>query len=286
MQKSRVIEATVPVEEAEHQSPTLAFISINNIMSAETIKYTNARRRLDLSSATTVVVANPYLKGSSKSASAKNVVAADGGVRESASSTIITPEAGIEKFFVARERRHVVGDAKPRAARALVTPRDPSDSRVVRGHDDDDDEHKSSAKHGPKRRSLEFSSDEDDSDLYYCRSDDDSRTNNVAKGSRMYDPIEIHSKLDYHHRGELPLDRGRLRAYRFIRDNFLIPRDIEADPKFGVHSGSCFEERVIRAYSLGQLQPKKESKRSGRSLLVCSYCGDQGHIRDGCLKLL
>jgi hypothetical protein len=243
----------------------------------ETIK-SNAKRRLDLSSASTTnerkKVKNPYVKAS-KSASAD--VTEERSAAATLSSTI-TPEAGIEKFFVAKRG---IRDAKPRTARTLVTP--PKVDAWVRGQYDA--EQGSAKQYGQQRRSLEFPSDDDDSDLYY-RSDDNSRTNNVARESNMYEPCKIHSKLGYHHRGELPLDQGRLRAYRFIRNNFLIPRDVEADLHFGVHSGSCFEERVIRAYSLGLLKPKKESKRSGRSLLVCSFCGDQGHIRGRCSKLL
>ena len=75
-----------------------------------------------------------------------------------------------------------------------------------------------------------------------------------------------------------------MKAYRFVREHYLVPRDIEADPKFGPYSGSCFEERVIRAYSLGQLEPKGGGGED--ALLVCSYCGEVGHKRGGCPELL
>ena len=227
----------------------------------------NARRRLDLSSATakrTTKVKNPYLKDP-KSAHTNTQENAP-----TTSTSTITPEAGIEKFFVSKRE---AGDSQPRAARKLVTPRE---NDVLVGE--------SEKAKGLKRKSLEFSSDDDANGLYY-HSDTESRTNNMARKKKLYYPDHIHYTLDYHHRGELPLDQGTLKAYRFIRQHFLIPCDIESDPKFGAYSGSCFEERAIRAYSLGQLEPKK-SNQSESSLLVCSYCGDVGHKRERCLKLL
>ena len=130
------------------------------------------------------------------------------------------------------------------------------------------------------------SSDEDGdstSSLYYHSADESS--SGKLKKTKVYEPDHIHSSLDYHNRGELALDQEALNSYRFIRKHFLIPFDIETDPDFGPYSGSCFEERVIRAYSLGQLKPKQTAK-NGESLLVCTYCGDEGHKRDACLKLL
>mmetsp|Transcript_25373 Transcript_25373/g.54557 ORF Transcript_25373/g.54557 Transcript_25373/m.54557 type:complete len:236 (+) Transcript_25373:222-929(+) len=227
----------------------------------------NAKRRLDLSSATTkrerTKVKNPYLEAP-KSASTNTEEDA------TTKTSTITPEAGIDKFFVSKRK---AGDAKPHAARKLVTPRE-------NGIQQQDKELKRVAK-GQTRKSLEFTSDDDTRDLYYHSAED----SHHSKKTKLHEAGNIHSILGYHHRGELPLDQGTLKAYRFIRNHFLIPRNIEADPKFGAHSGSCFEERVIRAYSLGQLKPKKSNK-SECSLLVCSYCGDEGHKRDGCLKLL
>mmetsp|Transcript_32711 Transcript_32711/g.69085 ORF Transcript_32711/g.69085 Transcript_32711/m.69085 type:complete len:232 (-) Transcript_32711:221-916(-) len=229
----------------------------------ETNKGTNAKRRLDLGSTTkrttrsTKVVENPYLKKPPTQSASNDPIAA---------ASTITPETGIEKFFVSKK----AGEKKPSAARQLVTPRDEIDQ---------------------KRKSLDFNSEDDDPDGSYYHSDN-SRTNTNNKriktkkggGHEEYEPAShIHSTLDYHHRGELPLDEGTLKAYRFIRNHFFVPYDIEADPKFGAYSGSCFEKRVIRAYTLGQLEPKKEEYGS---LLVCSYCGEEGHKRDGCSKLL
>eukprot|EP00584_Thalassiosira_punctigera_P017380 CAMPEP_0172548394 /NCGR_PEP_ID=MMETSP1067-20121228/17698_1 /TAXON_ID=265564 ORGANISM="Thalassiosira punctigera, Strain Tpunct2005C2" /NCGR_SAMPLE_ID=MMETSP1067 /ASSEMBLY_ACC=CAM_ASM_000444 /LENGTH=234 /DNA_ID=CAMNT_0013335601 /DNA_START=46 /DNA_END=747 /DNA_ORIENTATION=+ len=226
---------------------------------------TKAKRRLDLGgSAATggggetkrkTKVRNPYKV--SKPTSTDAARADEGG--EAAVVSTVTPDAGIEKFF--SSRRSEAGDAKPRAARQLVTPR----------HDGGPS---SNGKGG--RKSPGVNSEDDDVEGLYYHSDSDSRSKNAAKKRERYEPGHIHSTLAYRHRGELQLNQGTLKAYRFIRKHFLIPRDIEADPRFGPHSGSCFEERVVRAYNLGQLEPKDRREEWGE-LLVCYYCGEEGH---------
>jgi len=237
------------------------------------------RRRLDLSTTTNrrtkVKVENPYLRTKAKVENPYLKVPKSLYINTEEDVTAvvatITPEVGIDKFFVSKR---IAGEAKPHAARKLVTPRE-----TVQLHDDELTNTK-----GQKRKSLECKSEDDDSnDGLYYHSDEGSCTDKTAKNAKRYEPGHIRSILDYHHRGELPLDQGTLKAYRFIRNHFLIPRNIEADPKFGAYSGSCFEERVIRAYTLGQLEPRIPKKGS---LLVCSYCGGEGHKRDDCLELL
>ena len=100
----------------------------------------------------------------------------------------------------------------------------------------------------------------------------------------VFKPTHIHANLDYYRRGDLALNQETLKVYRFIRDNFHIPTHIEGSTKFGPLSGSCFEERVIRAYSLGELHPK--DGRVKHDLLVCTYCGEEGHTRGECNELL
>jgi len=234
----------------------------------------NAKRRLDLSSSARTTgantkVKNPYLKASkpaSKPTSKPESEYQHTTKEDVKATTVITPDAGIEKFFVSSRKD---GGKKSAASRKLVTPHENNALKLG---------------HGQKRKSLDFASDDDTSDFYY-HSDEEARTTTATKKGKVYKPGHMHSSLDYHHRGDLPLDQGKLKAYRFIRNHFLIPRDIEADPKFGTYSGSCFEERVIRAYTLGQLKPKK-SKLSASSLVVCSYCGEEGHARDDCPELV
>lgn len=99
-----------------------------------------------------------------------------------------------------------------------------------------------------------------------------------------FKPTHIHANLEYHRRGDLALRATTLKVYRFVRDHFLIPKEFEVDHKFGPLSGSCFEERVIRAYSLGELEAKMGLE--GCDLHVCTYCGEGGHLKGNCGKLL
>lgn len=100
----------------------------------------------------------------------------------------------------------------------------------------------------------------------------------------VFKPTHIHANVDYHRRGDLALDATTLKVYRFVRDHFLIPKSFEADYKFGPLSGSCFEERVVRAYSLGELKAKKGLNEV--DLQVCTYCGVEGHVKGDCNDLL
>ena len=191
-------------------------------------------------------VKNPYLK-TSKTTEPSTIART---VDQKDSVAKVTPETRLEKFFVPKQK----DEKKKDAIRKLVPPGGMSS-------DDDSSSNNSSS-----------------SSLYYHSNDES------LKSSKKLDQDHMYKSLDYSHRGELQLDQGSLKAYRFIRNHFLIPNDIENNEKFGPHSGQCFEQRVIRAYTLGQLKAKKEYR--GESLLVCSYCGDEGHKRDACLKLL
>jgi len=261
-------------------------------------KATKAKRRLGLSAGTNddepakKEVKNPYLNPSATAASspASNTkqAAATTTIATKTTSTV-TPDADIDKFLVGkRKARDDAGDddddeVKPSVARKLVTPHDAAGPRTRT---------KTKQQQLLSRKSLKFTSEDVISgDLYY--DSDDENTNNKPK-PEGYVPVHIHSNVDYHRRGDVALNQGTLHAYRFIRNHFHVPKNLENDPKFGALSGSSFEERVIRAYSLGQLEPNMNGKRMmkpGSSdgnlmLLVCSYCGDEGHKRDGCSKLL
>lgn len=116
--------------------------------------------------------------------------------------------------------------------------------------------------------------DQDNDSLYYQSGDEED----------TFKPTHLHANVDYHRRGDLALDCKTLKVYRFIRDNFCIPNTFEMDHKLGPLSGSCFEERVIRAYCLGELEPRKGKVKS--NLLVCTYCGGEGHKKDSCRDLI
>ena len=176
-----------------------------------------------------------------------------------ADASIITPETGIEKFFTKDKKDDGKKKVPPAAKRKLVSP-----SRGV------EEQQQSDTRSGKE-------------ELYYHS--DNSSEGQVPKATT--NPYHIHESIDYHHRGEVTLSTGQMGAYRFIRNHFLIPRNIELDPDFGPWSGICFEERVLRAYTLGQLLPKKPKKGGDGSMLkVCTYCGNEGHKRDGCLELI
>ncbi|KAL3781480.1 hypothetical protein HJC23_009149 [Cyclotella cryptica] len=169
-------------------------------------------------------------------------------------SSAVTPEAG-SKSYVTRTKSKDLFAKEPKSARKLVTPLKDDLIEPV--------------------------------DLFGDKEDDDSvlyQSGDEEQDAKHYKPTHIHRNVDYHRRGELALDQRTLKAYRFIRHNFLIPSTFENDRKFGPLSGSCFEERVIRAYSLGQLAPRVATTES--SLLVCTYCGKEGHMKESCADLL
>ena len=206
-------------------------------------------------------VDNPYKKQKSTSTNTEStqtgaaIASVDGPTSTSSATTsIITPETGIEKFFLKDKKDH---GKKPSAKRQLlVSPRHSEDASAD-------------------------ASGEDIEGLYYHS--DDSNTQSKNKQKSDYHPDHIHGIIDYHQRGEVSLTTGQMNAYRFIRNNFNIPRDIELDSKYGPWSGICFEVRVMRAYALGQLKSKSGD---GSSLRVCTYCGEEGHKRDKCMKLI
>lgn len=175
-----------------------------------------------------------------------------------ADASIITPETSIEKFFTKDKKDDGKKKVPPAAKRKLLV----SPSRGV------EEQQQSDTRSGKE-------------ELYYHS--DNSSEDQVPKETN---PDHIHESIDYRHRGEVKLSTGQMGAYRFIRNHFLIPRNIELDPDFGPWSGICFEERVLRAYTLGQLLPKKPKRGDGSMLKVCTYCGTEGHKRDGCLKLI
>ena len=65
-------------------------------------------------------------------------------------------------------------------------------------------------------------------------------------------------------------------------DAFVIPKGFENSRSFGPLSGSCFEERVISAYSNNLLEPKN----AGVKIQICTSCASKGHKRDDCPELL
>ena len=221
------------------------------------------KRRLDLGNKPKVsvnpykkkLVENPYKKKKTstdkESSNTQNVTESANKVTTASSKaiSIITPEVSIEKFFVKDRSK------KPTSRRQLVSP----------------------------RQNASAASDEEEKEDLYYHSDDSNTQSKIKKDSEYY-PDHIHGVIDYQKRGDnVSLTSGQMNAYRFIRNHFNIPKDIELDSKFGPWSGISFEERVMRAYTLDQLIPKTGD---ARSFQVCTYCGEEGHNRNACSKLI
>ena len=103
------------------------------------------------------------------------------------------------------------------------------------------------------------------------------------KNISKYVPEYIHKNLKYQTEGNAVLPSNRMKAFHLIEDNFVIPDDFEQSRRYGPLSGSCFEERVIKAYNLGTLEPKVETEPG---LQICVYCARPGHMKVDCDDLI
>ncbi|KAF4144094.1 hypothetical protein GN958_ATG06686 [Phytophthora infestans] len=68
----------------------------------------------------------------------------------------------------------------------------------------------------------------------------------------------------------------------FIKKYYDVPKDLETKAKFGCHSGLTYEKRLARAYSLGQLSPKRGKKTEAAPKPICLTCAAIGHTRKTC----
>ena len=88
--------------------------------------------------------------------------------------------------------------------------------------------------------------------------------------------------VGYNLRGKSNHPAGLVKAFIKIEKLCDIPVDFESNLKYGPHSGTSYEERVVTAYGLNLLKP-----RSGlHKTKICSNCGGNGHTRDDCNDLL
>ena len=69
---------------------------------------------------------------------------------------------------------------------------------------------------------------------------------------------------------------------KHIEASYNVPLDFEVSSEFGVHSGSCYEERLVAAWTHKQLAllPGKEQ------IEICCECALTGHMRDTCPNLV
>ena len=104
----------------------------------------------------------------------------------------------------------------------------------------------------------------------------------TKKHGARSEPTAIFANLDYKRRGETALPENFMKVVAYVEDNFVVPENFEVLATFGVHSGSCYERRLIAAYTWGQLRPKN-GQTAGK---MCVECGQMGHYRDDCAELL
>jgi hypothetical protein len=98
-----------------------------------------------------------------------------------------------------------------------------------------------------------------------------------------YVPTYIHKNLSYQRKGGASLGEKLRKAFELVENHFTIPSDFEQDRSYGPLSGTCFEERAIRAYNLSLLEPKEEKDAT---LGICSNCATLGHKRNDCPDLI
>lgn len=106
-----------------------------------------------------------------------------------------------------------------------------------------------------------------------------------SKGNiKINKPNAIFKKVGYFCKGTMAsaLPQNFMKVVRYIESSFIIPEDFEVSQAYGVHSGSCYEKRLVAAYTWKQLNLK-----SGKKFIeMCVECGKEGHLRDECETLL
>lgn len=101
------------------------------------------------------------------------------------------------------------------------------------------------------------------------------------KKEDAYVPTYIHKNLSYKRQGVASLPPKVQKTFELVVENFNVPDDFEQNRSFGPLSGTSYEERVITAYNLSQLEPKE-----GGYVEICSSCATIGHKRNDCPDLV
>ena len=96
-------------------------------------------------------------------------------------------------------------------------------------------------------------------------------------------PKYIHKNLSYYCQGDSELDPITRKAFEKVMESHMIPQDLEQSREYGPKSGSSMEDRVLRAYALGQLKPRDDYQGDTR---ICTACAEMGHKRDACPTLI
>lgn len=103
----------------------------------------------------------------------------------------------------------------------------------------------------------------------------------VGTKTEAYIPTYIHKNLSYRRHGTASLPSNVKGAFDLVQEHYEIPVDFEESRSYGPLSGTSFEERVITAYNLSQLEPK-----NGEGVQICSICVTLGHKRNDCPDLI
>lgn len=102
----------------------------------------------------------------------------------------------------------------------------------------------------------------------------------TAKRTKAYVPEYIHKNLGYQREGTASLSAVAKKTFELVQEHYVIPDDLEQNRSYGPLSGTCFEERAIRAYNLSLLKPMKTDVE------ICSHCSSLGHKRNDCPQLI
>lgn len=97
-------------------------------------------------------------------------------------------------------------------------------------------------------------------------------------------PKYLHKNVEYSRQGEATLPTVTVKVFQWITKRFDIPKDFEQRGEYGPLSGSTYEERVLKEYSLGKLSLKGD--RPDEETKICIECGTIGHIRNTCPSLI
>lgn len=104
------------------------------------------------------------------------------------------------------------------------------------------------------------------------------------EGTR-YVPKYLYKNVGYTVRNQAKLSPEVAAAFAWICDHFIIPDDIEGNRSYGPLSGTCYENRVLQAYNLGQLAAKQNATAS-TTTMICTTCAEVGHKWDECPRMI
>jgi hypothetical protein len=123
--------------------------------------------------------------------------------------------------------------------------------------------------------------------------DEDAKIKKEKKATKKtpaeYVPTYIHKNVEYDRLGQRraadhnnAVHQTVLACYHWIDEHCDIPADLEQNRRYGPLSGTCYEERTVRAYRLGLIVAKQ---RDGAPQL-CTSCAQVGHTYDACPSMV